>query len=339
MVNIRQYVTSNFTKSLLGIFLPVFFVISLIYVIKLSALTAQITISLSELLHLYTYFLPDIIFYTLPFSFITALGNTFSKLSTDNELIALHALGFQARSVVRKLILPTLLFSALLLSVALIGMPLGKQASAIFKENKRAEANFNIVPGKIGQQFGDFYIYVKEKEGDLLHDVVIYNQSSNHEEEFFSAKTGKIMHEDGTPILKLSDGYGYTYSEDKLRQTQYKEMKVYDRGSQNTSIFKDIPSYWAQIHHDEQTRKRLLFYLFTAAIPIIALYIIASFTMINPRYQTNHATLTISLVIFTLYVIALVIEKKGNFYILALAVIALLAIGRWLFKKRVERYF
>ena len=191
MVNIKGYISSNFTKSFLTIFLPFFMIISLVYLVKISALTAQIQITFGELLLLYSYSIPDIIFYTLPLSFITALANVLTRLSQDNELIALYALGLQAKKVLRHLLLLLgLLFSLLLLSISFLAMPLSKQLYKSFKEEKKAEAKLNIVAGKLGQKFGNYYIYVKEKNEDVLNDIVIYNRTDKSNEQFFSSQTG-----------------------------------------------------------------------------------------------------------------------------------------------------
>ena len=111
MVNVKGYISSNFTKVFLTIFLPFFLIISLVYLVKISSLTSKIQITFVEILKLYGYSVPDIVFYTLPLSFIAALANVLIKLSQDNELIALYALGVKADKVLRGLLLLGLLFS------------------------------------------------------------------------------------------------------------------------------------------------------------------------------------------------------------------------------------
>ena len=121
MVNVRGYISSNFTKGFLTIFLPFFLIISLVYLVKISSLTAKIQITFGELITLYAYSVPDIIFYTLPLSFVAALANVLMKLSQDNELIALYALGLKANKVLRSLLLLGVLFSLLLASISFFG--------------------------------------------------------------------------------------------------------------------------------------------------------------------------------------------------------------------------
>ncbi|MDD2451379.1 MAG: LptF/LptG family permease [Sulfurovum sp.] len=339
MVNVKRYLSSNFTKSFLTIFLPIYFIVSLVFLIQISSLTAKINLTFYELLKLYALSLPEIVFYTLPISFIAALSNVLGRLSQDNELIALHALGIRAKSILKFFFLLAFLFSLLLLAISFITMPMGIQAYNAFKTEKRAKASFNLIPGKIGQKFGDFYIYVKEKNNHSFHNLVIYNQTSEGDEQFFSSQKGELLHEEGTMLLKLSDGYGYTYTQEKLQEAQYKELKVYDKNRDDGFELYTITSYWAQALIDPKRMHKALFNLFISLIPLLSVNLIAAFTIINPRYQKNHTMLTTFVVILMLYLIASVLQKNGTLSLLLVASTVLWATGCWLFKKRVSRYF
>lgn len=339
MVNIKGYISSNFTKSFLTIFLPIYLIVSLVFLIQISSLTAKINLTFYELLKLYMLSLPEIVFYTLPISFITALSNVLGRLSQDNELIALHALGINAKSVVKNFFSLAVLFSMLLLSIAFISMPLGVQAYNAFKAEKRAEASFNIIPGKIGQKFGDFYIYVKDKNESSFQNLVIYNQTGGGEEQFFSSQKGELLHEEGRMMLKLTDGYGYTYTKEKLQEAQYKELKVYDQNREKGYELRTVLSYWMQAETNKKRMHKALFNLFISLIPLLSVYLIAAFTIINPRYQKNHTILTTFVVIFILYLIASAFQKNGNLILLLIIGAILWLLGRWLFEKRVSRYF
>lgn len=339
MVNVRGYISSNFTKAFLTIFLPFFLIISLIFLVRISALTSKIQISFGELLSLYSYSIPEIIFYTLPLSFITALANVLIKLSQDNELIALYALGLKSTKVLRPLLLLGLLFSLLLLSISFLAMPLSKQLYKEFTISKKAEAKINIVPGKLGQKFGDYYIYVKEKEGDLFHDIVIYNRTKKNEEQFFSSQQGRLNKTNNTTSLLLNEGYGYTYLETKLQQAQYKTLEAYDTSENKKFHFVHIIAHWSKAKTSLSILHKIFFFIFVSLIPLLSVYLVAAFTMINPRYQANHSFLVIFITTLLLYMIASSLQKYGNLYLLILSISIILISGRWLFKKRVEKYF
>ncbi len=339
MVNVRAYISSNFTKSFLTIFLPFFLIISLVYLVKISVLTAKIQITFSELLLLYLYSVPDIVFYTLPISFVAALATVLIRLSTDNELIAIYALGLKAKEVLKGLRLLGFLFSLLLLNISFLGMPLSKQFYSSFKQEKKAEAKLNIIPGKLGQKFGEYYIYVKDKVDKDFHNIVIYNRTNKDNEQFFAAQRGKLNKKGKATSLLLEDGYGYTYSDVKLKQAKYKTLEVYDKSRKKDFHFEDIIEFWSEAKTSERKLHRLLFYMFVSLIPLLSVYLVAAFTMINPRYQENRTFLIIFLAVLFFYVIASTLQKWGNFYFFGLSVFLSSVLGRVLFHKRVARYF
>lgn len=339
MVNVKGYISLNFTKAFLTIFLPFFLIISLIYFVRIAAFTAKIQISFGELLLLYSYSIPDIIFYTLPLSFITASANVLIKLSQDNELIALYALGLKAKMVLRSLILLGLLFSILLMTISLLAMPLTKQLYKSFKNEKRAEAKLNIIPGKLGQKFGDFYVYVEEKQGEIFQNIVIYNRTDKTNEQFFAAQTGQLNNRYNAVSLLLNEGYGYTYSEKKLQQAEYKSLEVFDRVYRLDFKFETIINYWSNAASDIKLMQKLLFSIFVSLIPLLSIYIVASFTMINPRYQPNRSFIVIFVTTLFLYVIASSLDKWGNAFSLILSIMLVSILGQWLFNKRVSKYF
>ena len=339
MVKVPRYISHNFVKSFLTIFLPFFLIISLVYLVKIAGLTSKIQLSMLELLQLYSYSVPDIIFYTLPLSFIAALANVLVRLSQDNELIALYSLGLNAEKILRRLVVLGVLFSILLASISFLAMPLAKQLYKSFKEEKKAEAKLNIIPGELGQKFGEYYIYVKEKNGALYDNMVIYNREDMKNEQFFSAQTGKLNNSPGTTSLLLNDGYGYTYSEEKLQQAQYKTLEVYDSVKKKAYKFEDIVAHWGRAATEEKMMHRVLFFVFVSLIPLLSVYLVASFTMINPRYQANRSFLVIFTTTFTLYMVASSLEKWGTPYLLFSSIVIAGLLGLWLFKKRVARYF
>jgi len=339
MVNVRGYISSNFTKSFLTIFLPFFIIISLVFLVRISALTSKIQITFGELVLLYSYSIPEIVFYTLPLSFVAALANVLINLSQANELIALYSLGLKSKKILRSLLLLGLLFSLLLTTISLLAMPLSKQFYRAFKQEKRTEAKLNIVAGELGQKFGNYYIYVKEKTDNTFHDIVIYNRTDKTNEQFFSSQTGQLNHNENVTSLLLHKGYGYTYSDTKLQQAEYETLEIFDKSQKKGFQFKSIISYWSDAQNNKKIMHRMLFFIFISLIPLLSVYLVASFTMINPRYQSNRSFLVIFITTLFFYTIASSLQKWGTPLMLGISVILIAIFGQWLFKKRVSKYF
>ena len=131
--SISGYLSKNFQSSFFTIFLPLFFIASLVFIIKISALTASIQISFVEMMYLFGYNLPSILFYTLPISFLVATVMTLLRLSNDNELMALFALGSNAKVILYRFFFIASLFSLILLILSLGLMPKTKQQFKAFK--------------------------------------------------------------------------------------------------------------------------------------------------------------------------------------------------------------
>lgn len=339
MVNVKGYISSNFTKSFLTIFLPFFIIISLVFLVRIAALTSKIQIDFSELLLLYSYSIPEIVFYTLPLSFIAALANLLISLSQGNELIALYALGLRSQKILKGLLWISILFSFLLLAISLLAMPLSKQFYRAFKEEKRNDARLNIVPGELGQKFGNYYIYIKDKTEDAFQNIVIYNRTDKANEQFFSSQSGNMNRNQNVASLLLNEGYGYTYSKVKLQQAEYKTLEIFDTSQKKGFEFKNVLSYWQEAATNSKMMQKLLFFIFISLIPLLSVYLVASFTMINPRYQANHSFLVIFISTLFFYTIASTLQKWGTIPMLISSVIIIMILGQWLFKKRVSKFF
>jgi lipopolysaccharide export system permease protein len=71
----------------------------------------------------------------------------------------------------------------------------------------------------------------------------------------------------------------------------------------------------------------------------MSVYLVAAFTMINPRYQSNNTFLVIFGTIILFYTLASSLQKWGTFPMLVAAIVFVSILGRWLFQVRVARYF
>jgi len=339
MVSIRSYLSSNFTKTFLTLFLPFFFIISLVYLVKISILTAKIQITFPELIQLFAYSIPTILFHTIPISFIASVATTLQRLSTDNELVALFALGVPARKVMYPLIFVATLFSILLFIISFATMPQTNQLYNAFKDSKKAEMTFNIIPEEFGQKFGRYYIYITDENEGKFKNTVIYYQDDNHSDQIVSANSGEMLNKDGVFSLILYDGKGYTFEKDIIRQIDYKKLQTYDTLGKHVSTMSGVGDYWQQSLTDDQRKRKMLFYGFISLIPILSLYLVASFSIINPRYQKGHSFIVIGATTILLYFIASSLDKYGTPIMLGIAIVASLIAGIVLFQKQVSRYF
>ena len=338
-VGLFQYISENFTRAFLTIFLPLFFIGSLVSMVQLSSLTKFIQVDFFEMSRLFGYNLPAMLFYTIPVSFLIAVVTVLLRLSSENELMALFALGVRSKDVVRRLLISAILFSILLLLLSIIKMPQAQQHYRAFKAYKITQAKLNISPSQLGQKFGDFFVYLKSKHENSMRDIVIYTKEKNSSNRLFIAKEAEVENRNSTVSLSLKYGSGYTFSKKTVKMVEYEEMKIFQNINGEAYTYKNIKEYWAKYAKNPKKKGKILFFIFISLIPIIALYIVASFAIINPRYQKSYGYIVLALTTLLLYIIATLLQKYGSFLLLGVALGSTLIIGLLLFHFRVLRYF
>lgn len=338
-ISLSKYISENFTGAFLTIFLPLFFIGSLVSIVQLSSLTKLIQVDFFEMSRLFGYNLPAMLFYTIPISFLIAVTTVLLKLSTENELMALFALGIRSKDIVRRLLISAILFSILLLLLSIIKMPQAEQQYRAFKTYKITQAKLNIAPSQLGQKFGNFFVYIKSKNGKDMKDIVIYTKEKNSSNRLFIAKDAKVENENSIVSLTLNQGSGYTFSDKSLKMIEYETMKIFQNIEAKSYTYKNIKEYWAKYAKNPKKKGKILFFIFISLIPIIALYIVASFSIINPRYQKSYAYLVLGITTILLYVTATLLQNSGSLILFGVSITATIVIGLILFHYRVKRYF
>ena len=197
----------------------------------------------------------------------------------------------------------------------------------------------NINPSKLGQKFGNLFVYVQSKNNNSLNNIVIYNKDKLHSDQLFMAKSAKIKNRDAVVTLTLNNGSGYTFTEDSLKEIHYEKMQVFQNLNTDEFTYHNILEYWSKLSLDSKGKRRILFFIFISFIPLMALYIVASFAIINPRYQKNYAYHILAITTIALYAIATLLEKQGTPISLLIAIGLVFSIGLFLFRQNVQRYF
>jgi lipopolysaccharide export system permease protein len=343
-VSLSKYISQNFTKSFLTVFLPLFFIGSLVFIVKISSLTALFQVNFLEMMKLFSYNIPAILFYTLPISFLVAVATTLLRLSTENELIALISLGVKSKQLIFQIKIIAIIFSTLLLLLSLAKMPQAKQQFKLFQAKKISHAKLNINASQLGQKFGNFFIYVKSKERDTMKDVVIYKKgeepnSKELSNQLFIAKEATIKNENSSIQLTLKEGSGYTFADTSLKEILYQKMQIFQNIESEGFSYNNIVEHWIKLSYHKRHKRKILFFIFISLIPIMAFPIVASFAIINPRYQKNYAYHILGATIVTMYMIATFLKNQGDFMMLGLFIIGTSLISHLFFNYKVSSFF
>ncbi len=313
---LKKYILDNFALSFFSIFLPLFAIASVIFLIKLATYTAIIQLTVWEMIKLYIFILPEILFFTLPITFFIAATLTLFRLSNDNEMIVFFSLGIHPSTVLKNLLMPSILLTLLLLVNFMIIFPHAKVLSKNFVSYKKSEAKFNLSASEFGHSFGDWLLYIgKENKDDTYGDVILFNKNKE-EEILIGAKNAQVINDGGLLRLKLTKGEGYSYSNKKFTQINFDTMYINDSMSSKLEKYASAFEYWFPQGDERLKKKRAKMFitnLLLSFLPLFSLFLVASIGIVHMRHQKARIYLYLFIGIITYYVSTVALQKLFGF--------------------------
>lgn len=333
--SLEKYLKQSLSMLFLSIFLPLFSIASIVFLIKMATYTAIIQLSLFEMTKLFFFMLPELLFYTLPISFFVASTLTLFKLSNDNEIIVLFALGIRPKFILKTIFKPALFLSALLLFNFLVLFPHAKTLSSNFISHKKSEAKFNLSASEFGHKFGEWLLYIGEDNLDETYsDVILFNKK-NDEEVLIKAKKAQIINDSGILRLKLTSGEGYSYSKEKFTQINFEVMFINDTMKTNLDEYETPLKYWSS----DKKRKTLMANTLLSLFPILSLFLVASIGIIHVRHNKGMVYLFLFLSIVTYYALAIGLPIVLKNYTVPIVIFTWLTSTYIIYKKTIVSKF
>lgn len=323
----------------LSMFMPLFAIASVIFMIKLATYTAIIQLSIWDMTKLYLFVLPEILFYTLPITFFIAATLSLFKLSTDNEMVVLFALGIHPKFIIKTLFKPALLLSILLSFNFLVLFPHSTTLSSNFVSYKKSEAKFNLSASEFGHSFGDWLLYIGEDNKDETYsDVILFNKKKK-EEILISAKKAEIINDAGILRLKLIDGEGYSYSKEEFSQIDFDTMYINNTMTTDLSTYKTPLEYWQSDERKESKTQMMITDTLLSLFPLISLFLVVSIGVVHVRHQKGRIYLYLFFGVLIFYGMTLGLQKVLVYNTIPLVAIAWIITTYIIYKKTVVSRF
>ncbi len=299
-MKLNQYLYSQLAVTFFPIFLGLFFITSIVFLVKIASLTSVITMDFFELFKLYAYVIPQIIFYTMPISFFISLVITLAKLASEYELTVITSFGLNPIKILKVFLPITFLLSILLLIISVGLIPKTKFLTKQFLDVKTKEANFNIKASEFGQKFGDWLIYISGKDDKVYEDVKLFKTDKKNDQ-FIVSDKAILNNDNGSLSFKLLNGKAFIIDEKEFNQIDYESMYINDSiADSKIGIFTNTYEYWKNNIKKNIDIDDLTFFILTSLFPLISLFLVITFGYFNPRYEKNRAVL-FSLVAVVLY--------------------------------------
>jgi len=291
MAKLQKYLLKNFLDIFVNIFFILFLITSIIIIISISNATSSIYITFFELIKMYFLSLTKILIITISISFFITAVLTYTNLSDSQELISFFSTGIAPKKLLKPVFILAFFTTLINFFILFVSIPYSDLVYHNFKNQKKAEAKFNIQTSQISQKFANWNVFIENKKKDY-EDIYLFNPEKN---EFITAKKAKLFTKDNFLTFQLKKGD--IYNLDKNLSIQYKI----------TNINQHIPYVHFSIleykKYLKNNKKLLLFYFTFALIPIALLFYIPLLGFFHPRLHKNNA-LFYSILILTAYSVA-----------------------------------
>ncbi len=339
MYELRNYIIKNVSFLFISLFVPIFVIASLMILVELATFTAYIHLTIWEMLKLYIFMVPMIIFYTIPIAFFIAAAITLYRLSTDSEMVVIFSLGISPWFVFRTLLKPALLLMLLEFFTFLVVFPHTTTLYRNFKAYKQSQARFNINASEFGHTFGDWLLYIGKKDGENSYsDVFLFNKKQK-EEVLINAKQAKIENKNNILTLKLFDGDGYSYSTQKFSQTAFKQMYLNAKLDADLMKNESITEYWTSDYRRKNKDRKLILGTMFSLFSVASLFLVLTIGIVHSRHQKSFLYLYIFLGLMFYFLPTLALQKPLHFMAIPVVLIPWLVGTFWLYKRRILARF
>ncbi len=339
MYELKKYIIKNLSLLFFSIFAPLWVIASVIILIKLATYTAVIHLSFFEMLKLYLFLLPEILFYTLPVTFFIATTIALARLSNDNEIVSIFALGISPKFLLRTLSKPALLLSLLLAFDFLILFPHTTVLYRNFIAYKKSEAKFNLSPSEFGHTFGDWLLYIGAKDDNgTFKDIFLFNKKQE-EEVLISAKKATIENKNNILQLKLYNGEGYSYSTQKFSQTEFEKMFINDSMSADLTRYETPLEFWQSDYRRANKDRKLILGTMFSLFPLVSLFLALSLGIVHARHQKSYMYLFLFVGIVGYFISTLALQKPLHFATIPTVLIPWVIITYVIYRRKILKRF
>lgn len=339
MHRLRRYILGTFSLLFFSIFLPLFAIASVIFLIKLASYTAVIQLSLWEMFKLYLFILPEILFYTLPVTFFVAAALSLFRLSTDNEMVVLFALGIKPTFILKTLLKPAALLSTLLIFDFFVMFPHTTVLSTNFVRYKQSEANFNLQASEFGHNFGDWLLYIGKANKDRSYGDVVLFHKEKEEEILIQAEKAEVINERGVLQLRLTHGLGYSYTDEKLTQMQFETMKINNVMQTDLRRYRSPLTFWLDPARQSSKIRMFITDILLALFPTVGLFAVLSIGIAHVRHQKGYVYFWLFLSMLLYYTATAGLQKMLGFYTIPAVLGGWLLITYTAYRKRIRARF
>ncbi len=232
------YVGREYILSFIVAFLFFFFIFFINQILVLAQKILLKNVNVGDVLLLVVYSIPQFLMYTMPFSSLASASMVIGNLSSQNEILALRSCGVHIKHIFRPILVISLFLSAGTLMIADMMIP---YTTSLYKD-LYSEILQSIPTMQLDSysstKFGKRVISNGLVEGNVLHEVLIFDDTNKRESRVISATEGSINVLDIDRFL-----YRIDLKEPEILITDSSSLESYSvAGAEEMSIYLDLSS-------------------------------------------------------------------------------------------------
>lgn len=216
---LRNYILKDFISVFVFSLLILTLVMVMGNLMKISDMVIRKGVNIIDALKIFSFFIPLLLRFTIPLSFLLGVLLVMGRLIADNEIIAIRVAGISLIKILNIfLILGTIFFLLLFILndriIPNFHYRYRSQIKNIYSKNISAL----IEPGVFLENFQNYILYVGDKNENKLKNVFIYEiDAAKGTSKVTFAKHGEFIVEGNTLKIKLEDGFrDEAISKDKM---------------------------------------------------------------------------------------------------------------------------
>lgn len=206
---IRNYILKDFFSSFILSLLLLSMVMLLGNMVKISDMVIRKGVNLIDALKIFSFFIPYLLGFTLPLSFLMGVLLAMGRIITDNEIVPIKMAGISITKILNIFVMLGIIFSLLLFILNDRIIPgfhyhYRNQIKNIYSKN----ISSLIEPGVFLDNFQNHILYVSDRDENKLKNVFIYDVDNKEGvSKVIFAKQAEFITEGSILKMKLEEGF------------------------------------------------------------------------------------------------------------------------------------
>lgn len=175
---------------------------------RLSEMPTEL-VTFGDILRMTFFFLPSLVSYVVPITFLLGILMTFGRLAQQGEVVAMRAAGISLKRVVAPVVMMGAVLSVLCFFIQDRIQPWAiERAFALIYSELPQRATLDVLPAGIMHEYGGWRVYFGQKDPDslTLYDVDLLRPEPGGGASVFHADSARLVRMGGTYELVLTKG-------------------------------------------------------------------------------------------------------------------------------------